>query len=66
MDKKWVVFTGIGFELVGLVVAAIIVGGMLDHHFALSGFATAGLILIATGGWIYHLIILLQKVRKDE
>jgi hypothetical protein len=64
--KTGLKFVGIGFELVGIVLASLYVGGVLDRSFSLNGMGVAGMILLGTGGWIVHMIILLRGLEKSE
>jgi hypothetical protein len=59
-----IVFVGIGFELVGLVLAAIFVGQRLDEG-SKGGLWTVGLIFSALVIWIIHLVILSRKFSKN-
>lgn len=63
---RGLVFTGIGFELVGLVIGAVTLGGVLDEKFDLKGIGTAGLIILCFIGWFCHLIVLLKGYMKHE
>ncbi len=63
--NKWMVFTGIGFELVGLILAAIWLGPMIEELLPLKGLWVAVLILLALGLWLFHLMLLLKRVSSD-
>ncbi len=64
--RKGMVFMGMGFELVGIVLASLYFGTMLDNAFKLNGFGGAAVLLLGTGGWIAHMIFLLIKMQKQE
>jgi len=63
--KKGIIFMGIGFELVGLIIGAWAVGSAVDKHFHWNGYGVATFIIAVMIGWIYHLIILLKKFMDE-
>ena len=66
MKSKGLIFTGMGFELVGVVLAGLYIGQKLDEVYGWGGLGVAGMIFLATGGWIYHLIILLKRFMDEQ
>lgn len=66
MNGKMAAFVGIGFEVVGLIIAAVWLGGWLDTHYGLKGMATAGLVICALVGWFIHILWMLKRFEKDE
>jgi hypothetical protein len=64
--KMGLKFVGIGFELVGIVLASLYIGGMLDRTFSWNGMGVAGTILIGTAGWIAHMIFLLREIERPD
>ncbi len=63
--KSGMIFMGMGFELVGLVIGCIYLGGQLDKYFSWPGYATAGLVVLSMVGWIVHLIVLLKRFQAQ-
>ena len=66
MNAKGLVFMGMGFELVGLIFGGLFIGEKIDKAYNLNGLATAGMSLLVLAGWIYHLVILLQRFQKES
>ena len=64
MNTKALVFVGMGFELVGIILGALYLGKEIDEYYQLAGLATAGLSLLVLAGWLYHLVILLKRFQK--
>lgn len=64
MKNKWLVFVGIGFEAVGIVLAAIWLGELLDAHFQTKGLFTILFTFTGMGGWFAHIFFLLKKMSK--
>jgi preprotein translocase subunit Sss1 len=64
--KATLKFMGIGFELVGIVLASLYLGTLLDEHFLWGGFGVAGVLLIGTVGWIVHVVYWLMKMQKRD
>lgn len=64
--NKGMVFMGMGFELVILILAGAYFGGLIDSYFGWEGYAALVLILLFLCSWFYHLLVLLKKVNEDE
>ena len=64
-NNKGLIFMGMGFELVALVLSALYLGKIIDTHYGTKGIFTIILLLSMLVGWIYHLIHLLMKFEKD-
>ena len=58
--RNGIVFTAIGFELVGIMVFMLYVGQYLDKNYGWGGLGVAGLSMVGLGGWIAHLAYLLK------
>jgi len=64
-SNKYLVFIAIGFELVGLIVAAAILGKYLDDTYGLKGLGLIGLSFLALAGWLVHIIALVKKIESN-
>jgi F0F1-type ATP synthase assembly protein I len=64
--NKGMVFIGVGFELVAVVLAGIYVGQAIDKWFGSNGIATMLLMLLMLAGWFVHLFVLLKKFDDDS
>ncbi len=64
--QKMMVFAGMGFELVVLVVGAAYLGAMIDEAQGWSGTAMTSLILIGLVGWLVHIVVLAQALDRQE
>lgn len=60
------VFMGMGFELVILILAGAYFGDMIDKHYGWPGYGAMTFILLFLVSWFYHLLVLLKKVNRDE
>ena len=65
MNSKGLVFIGIGFELVGLVLAALILGEKLDKYYGKDGVFVIIFLICGFISWTFHFIFLLKKMMKD-
>ena len=65
-DNRSMVFMGMGFELVILVLGAAYLGKYIDEYFGTAGYWTAGLIVCFMISWFYHLIVLIRKINGDD
>lgn len=64
MKQKGLVFVGMGFEAVGVVLATVSLGQWLDTQFQAKGLFTIILAFVGLGGWFAHIIFLLKKMNK--
>jgi hypothetical protein len=65
MKGPYLVFAGMGFELIGLVLGSLWLGTVLDEHFQTKGMWVAGMSVLALAGWILHLIQMLKMVERN-
>lgn len=65
MKNKYIVFVGIGFELVGIMVACLYVGKALDEHYGLQGLGMAGISMAGLAGWIVHIVMLTKAMDRS-
>ena len=59
--KDGMVFAGMGFELLGLILAALYIGGIIDNELNGGGLGVAGMVITVLVGWFVHLFMLLKK-----
>ena len=60
-DKKAYFFIGMGFELVGVVLATIYLGQVVDEKYSLGGMGVALLAMGGLLGWVIHLMVAMKK-----
>lgn len=65
-DNKAIIFVGLGFELVGIVLASMYIGQKIDQIYGWGGLGVALMIFLGTGGWFYHLVILLKRFMEND
>lgn len=63
--KKYLVFAGIGFELVGLILAAVYISDFLEKKFPSGGLIMVGLLLAVLAGWLVQVIWLLKQIKPE-
>lgn len=63
--NKYMLFIGIGFELIGLIIASVLLANWLEEKYPSKGMITAGLVLLALVGWFIHIMMLLKRVNKE-
>lgn len=62
---KYLVFMGSGFELIGLLVAGIYLGNILDNHFGKKPLFLIGFLLLGILSWGFHFFVLLNRLNKS-
>jgi hypothetical protein len=65
VKNKWMVFVGVGFEAVGVVLASIWLGQWLDESFQMKGLFTILFSFVGLGGWFAHIVFLLKRLNKQ-
>ena len=66
MDRKWGLFMGMGFELVGAVLAFVWIGRYLDNNYGWKGLGAALGAVLGLVGWVVHLMVVMKQVAKDD
>ena len=64
--KKGLVFMGMGFELVALILGGQVIGELLDNKYNLNGLGVGGMIILVMIGWFYHLLVMLKPFMEDN
>ena len=64
--SKYMVFIGIGFELLAMVGLGIYISSELEKKFASNGLITVGIITLCLVIWLIHLVILMKKVMNQN
>lgn len=66
MDRKTAVFISMGFEIIGIVIVAVYVGGWFDKTYELGGLGTMASIAVGFAGWLLHLYMAARAIEKEE
>lgn len=64
--KKYLVFAGIGFELIAAILLADWVSVELEKKFDSKGMISLGIYFLVLIAWFVHIFFLLKKVQKNE
>ena len=64
--KKYAVFIGMGFELLGIVLVGLYLGVKLEEKYPMKNLWPVLLIFAALAGWFYRVIVLLKRLNKDS
>lgn len=64
--NKYLVFAGVGFELIGFIVVSVYLGEYLETKYPTKGLWVAGLILLSLVGWMIHLMYMLKNANKSK
>ena len=68
MMKRGLIFMGMGFELLGLILGALFLGQAVDKYFGWNGYGVATFVVVVMISWMYHLVVLLKQfmVKADN
>jgi len=64
--KKYIVFAGIGIELVGIMISSIYLGQIIDNTYQTKGLGLIALSFIGLASWMTHVIMLLRRFEKEN
>ena len=64
--NKYMVFVGIGFELLGLVAVGLWISQELEKRYPSQGLITAGVLILCLISWLIHLVILVKKLMSSN
>ncbi len=64
MKSRYLIFAGMGVELIGIILACLYVGQMIDEKYQTKGLALAGLPMLGLAGWIYHIVLLTKQLDR--
>ena len=66
-DKNpYIVFCGMGMELIGLILTAVILGRYTDQYMGWNNYALIGYSILGLVSWLYHLIKLLKVIEQKS
>ncbi len=60
----YLIFIGMGFELVALILSSLWLGEKLDNYYKAHGVIAMGLMILSLVGWFVRLIYMVKKVFK--
>lgn len=63
--KKGVVFVGMGFELLGLILGSLYVGAAIDEEMNWPGYGLIVTVVAGLIGWMIHLIFMLKRFMDE-
>lgn len=66
MDRKAAVLISMGFEIVGIVLAAVWIGGWIDERYNWGGLGLVAAIVLGFVGWLLHVILILRTLEQSE
>lgn len=64
MKSKYLVFAAMGVELVGIILACLYIGQMLDEKYGWKGLGMIGFSVAGLAGWIVQIVVLSQRMDK--
>lgn len=66
MNRKLIIFSAMGLELVGGILGGIYLGQLLDTKYSLGGMGVMSLSIAFLIGWFVRIIFLLKRLEKME
>jgi hypothetical protein len=65
-NNRYLVFVAMGFELLGIILASVVLGRMIDERYQTKGLALVGLSMAGLAGWIYHIVLLAKQIENNK
>lgn len=66
MDRKTAIFSALGFEIVGIIIAAVYIGAYIDEKYKWNGLGLIGAIALGFIGWFVHVLLVVSIVEKRD
>jgi F0F1-type ATP synthase assembly protein I len=66
VDRKSATMISMGFEIVGIIFAAVYIGGWIDKTYQWGGFGIIVAIAVGFTGWLIHVLSIVQMLEKEE
>ncbi len=66
MKNKYIVFSAIGVELVGIIIACIFIGQYVDQNYGTKGLGIVGFSVLGLTGWLIQVVRMLKTMEKDD
>lgn len=66
MDRKSAMMLSMGFEIVGIILVAVYLGGWLDQKYGWGGMGLVAAIVVGFIGWLTHVIVLMRALEQSE
>ncbi len=63
--QKGLVFIGMGFELLGLILGGLYLGQIVDKAMGWPGYGLAMIVVACLVSWIVHLVFLLKRFMNE-
>lgn len=63
---RYLVFTSVGFELVGLILGCYYLGQFLDQKYQTGGLIFAVFSFLALMGWLIRVIWLVKRLQSED
>ena len=64
--QQLAVFSGLGFEIVGMMIGSVVVGKVIDSYLQTKGISVVIMIILSLMVWLYHVIYMWEKMKKDN
>lgn len=64
--KKYLVFIGMGFELIAIVLVSLWIGMWIEARNPMKNAWPVVLVFISLGAWLYRVILLLKKINNQN
>jgi hypothetical protein len=66
MKSRYIIFAAMGIELVGLMIASLLIGKAIDEAYQLKGIAMIFLSMASLAGWLVHVVFLARRLDAVE
>ncbi|MGZ3742261.1 MAG: AtpZ/AtpI family protein [Pseudobdellovibrionaceae bacterium] len=64
--NKYIIFASIGIELVGIMMASIYLGQLIDKTYQTKGFGLIIFMFVGLASWLTHVVLLLRRFEKND
>ena len=67
--NKYIVFSAMGFELVGIMLGCLYIGQLIDENYGWKGMGIVSFSVLGLAGWLIHIVQLskrLDKIKEED
>ncbi len=64
-NNRYIIFAAMGIELVGIMLACIYLGRLLDQKYNSQGLIMVFLSMLGLGGWIFQMVVMAKNLEKN-
>lgn len=66
MKNRYIIFSALGIELVGIILGCLYLGQLVDQKYNLGGLGIAIIPMLGLAGWLFQVVKLAQRIEHQN